>query len=81
MGCKVGDYMIKKGDYILITEPGEGERYLKIGEVVDIDYYSDGEIKEYTVRFGYNYDISAEDLSWYNPFYLECSCKVLNFKN
>ena len=77
----MGDQVIKKGDYILITEPREGERYLKIGEVVDVDYYSDGDIKEYTVRFGYNYDTGNQDLSWYNPSDLQYSCKVLNFKN
>lgn len=70
---------VKQGDYILITDPRESSRYLKIGEVVNIEYYSDGDVKEYTVRFGYNYDTSEEDLAWYQYDLPEIS-KVLQFE-
>lgn len=71
--------IIKQGDYILITNPIEGYRYLKIGEVINIKTYPDGDIKEYAVRFGYNYDTSFEDLEWYR-YDLPEMCKVLKFK-
>ena len=70
---------IKQGDYILITDPREGSRYLKIGEVTNIETYPDGDVKEYTVRFGYNYDTSAEDLEWYK-YDLPEICRVLQFE-
>ena len=70
---------IRKGDFILITDPYEGSRYLKIGEVKDIEVYPNGDVKEYTVRFGYNYDTSEEDLDWYN-YDLPEKCRVLLFE-
>lgn len=75
----MSDRTIRKGDFILITDPYEGNRYLKIGEVTNIEFYPDGDTKEYTVRFGYNYDTSAEDLEWYNYDLLE-KCRVLQFE-
>ena len=75
----MSDRTIKQGDYILITDSREGSRYLKIGEVTEIETYPDGDIKEYTVRFGYNYDTSAEDLSWYR-YDLPEMCRVLQFE-
>lgn len=70
---------IKQGDFILITDPRESSRYLKIGEVTNIEFYSDGDVKEYTVRFGYNYETSEEDLDWYN-YDLTDICRVLQFE-
>lgn len=70
---------IKQGDFVLVTDPRESSRYLKIGEVINIEIYPDGDIKEYTVRFGYNYDTSEEDLDWYNHD-LSDICKVLKFE-
>ena len=70
---------IKKGDFILITDPREGSRYLKIGEVIGIDYCPDGDIEQYTVRFSHNYDTGAEDLGWYR-YDLPELCKVLQFE-
>lgn len=70
---------IKQGDFILITDPRESNRYLKIGEVTNIEFYLDGDVKEYTVRFGYNYETSEEDLDWYN-YDLTDICRVLQFE-
>lgn len=70
--------IVKMGDYILITDPREGSRYLKIGVITNIERYDDGDVKEYTVRFGYNYDTSTEDLDWYN-YDLPDKCRVLQF--
>ena len=70
---------IKQGDYILITDHREGSRYLKIGEVINIETYHDGDVKEYTVRFGYNYDTSEEDLERY-MYDLPELCRVLQFE-
>lgn len=73
------DRTIRQGDFILITDPMESIRYLKIGEVINIEFYPDGDIKEYTIRFGYNYDTSEEDLDWYN-YDLPGICRVLQFE-
>lgn len=75
----MSDRTIRKGDYILITDPREGNRYLKIGEVISIETYPDGDVKEYIVRFGYNYDTSVEDLEWYG-YDLTERCRVLQFE-
>lgn len=69
---------INTGDYILITDHLEGSRYLKIGEVIEIERYPDGTVKEYTVRFGYNYDTGSVDLAWYR-YNLPEICRVLPF--
>lgn len=45
----------------------------------DIETYPDGDIKEYTVRFGYNSGTSEEDLEWYN-YDLPGKCRVLQFE-
>ena len=76
----MGERTIKQGDFILITDPNESSRYLKIGEVTGIEYYDDGDVKEYTVRFGYDYDTSAEDLAWYR-YDLPGMCRVLPLEN
>ena len=73
----MNDRQVKIGDYILVTNPRES-RYLKIGEVTDIEYYDDGDVKEYTVRFGYNYDTKVEDLERYR-YDLPDRCRVLTF--
>lgn len=70
---------IRNGDFILIIDPYEGSRYLKIGEIKNIEVYSDGDVKEYAVRFGYSCDTSAEDLEWYN-YDLPEKCRVLQFE-
>lgn len=75
----MGDRTIRKGDFILITDPYEGNRYLKIGEVEDIETYPDGDIKEYTVRFGYKPGTSEEDLEWFDCD-LPRKCRVLQFE-
>lgn len=75
----MSDRTIRKGDFILITDPYEGNRYLRIGEVKDIEIYPDGDIKEYTVRFGYNSGTSEEDLEWYD-YDLPGKCRVLQFE-
>lgn len=75
----MSDRIIKQGDFILITDPRESSRYLKIGEVTNIEFYPDGDVKEYAVRFGYNYDTSEEDLGWYN-YDLTDICRVLQFE-
>lgn len=74
----MGNKIIKKGDYILITDPNKN-RYLKIGEVINIGYYSDGDIKEYIVRFGYNCHTDEDDLEFYR-YDLPEMCKVLAFR-
>lgn len=76
----MGERKIKQGDFILITDPNENSRYLKIGEVTGIEYHDDGDVKEYTVRFGYDYDTSTEDLVWYG-YDLPGMCRVLQFEN
>lgn len=75
----MSDRKIRQGDFILITDPRESSRYLKIGEVTNIEFYHDGSVKEYTVRFGYDYDTSQEDLEWYN-YELSDICKILQFE-
>ena len=75
----MGDRTIKQGDFILITDPRESSRYFKIGKVTNIEFYPNGDIKEYTVRFVYNYDTSEEDLDWYNSDLLRI-CRVLQFE-
>lgn len=75
----MGDRTIRQGDFILIIDPYEGNRYLRIGEVKDIETYPDGDVKEYTVRFGYNSSTSEEDLEWYN-YDLPAKCRVLQFE-
>lgn len=72
------DKVLKVGDYILITDMREDERYLKIGVITDIEYYPDGDVEKYTVRFGYKYDTSCEDLAWYS-YNLTEMCRVLQF--
>ena len=69
---------IKMGDFILITYPYENY-YLKIGEVIKIDYDFDGIAIEYTVRFGYDYDTSEELLEFYR-YDLPDLCRVLQFE-
>lgn len=71
---------VREGDYILITDQRESNRYLKVGEVINIEYDYDGDIKECTVRFGYNYETSEEDLSWYR-YDLPEMCRVLKFED
>lgn len=71
--------MIKKGDFILIIDPRESDRYLKIGEVIKIQTDNNDNIEEYTVRFGSNYDTGSDDLDWYGADLLEI-CKILQFK-
>ena len=73
----MNDRQVKIGDFILIINPRESH-YLQIGEVTGIEYYEDGDVKEYTVRFGYNYDTSVEDLDWYS-YDLPDKCRVLTF--
>lgn len=70
---------IKNNDYILIIDKFDNY-FLKIGEVIDIEYYPDGDIKKYTVMFGYNYETSAEELGWYR-YDLPERCRVLQFVN
>lgn len=70
---------IIQGDFILITDPRESSRYLKIGEVTKIETYPDGDIKEYTVRFKYDYYRGIEDFEKYG-YELEDVCKVLQFQ-
>ena len=64
---------IQKGDFVLITDPRESSRYLKIGG----DDWAIG-LKEYTVRFGSNYDTGKEDLDWYDSDFPK-QCKILKF--
>ena len=43
--------MLRSGDYILITDESH-KRYLQIGEVIDVDYYSfENYIASYKVQF------------------------------
>ena len=70
---------IKKGDYILITDQFD-EYFLKIGEVIGIEQYLDGDIKEYTIMFGYNYETSQSKFGWYS-YDLPERCRVLTFEN
>ena len=74
---------IQKGDFVLITDPRESSRYLKIGEVTNIETQNNGDdwaigLKEYTVRFGSNYDTGKEDLDWYDSDFPK-QCKILKF--
>ena len=71
---------IKQGDYILITDIMDKNRYLKIGEVTNIETYPDGDVREYIVRFGFLYDIGVEDLELYK-YDLPEKCRVLMFEN
>lgn len=71
--------ILKQGDYILITDQYDSN-FLKIGEIVDIDYYPGGGIKEYTVLFGYSYETSSEELDWFD-YNLSDKCRVLQFEN
>jgi len=70
---------IKQGDYILITDPMQGSRYLKIGEVIKIETNPDGSVEKYTVRFGYEYDTGNEDLDWW--YDLPEICKVIKLED
>jgi len=70
---------IKQGDYILITDPMQGSRYLKIGEVVEIETNPDGSVENYTVRFGYDYVKGKEDLDYW--YHLSEICKVIKLED
>lgn len=64
--------MVRRGDYILITD-AEHERYLQIGEVVDIDYYSFGDyVLSYKIQF-------ADGVAEYDWHFEDCY-KVLVFE-
>lgn len=69
---------IQKGDYILIVDPNQNH-YLEIGEVINVDIYPDGDVKEYVVRFGYNWNTGIEDLEFYK-YDLPEICKILMFR-
>lgn len=70
---------IKNNDYILIIDKFDNY-FLKIGEVINIEYYPDGDIKRYTVMFGYNYETNTRELGWYR-YDLPEKCRVLQFEN
>ena len=64
--------MVKRGDYILVTD-AEHERYLQIGEIVNIDCYPyDGYIMSYEIRF-------ADGVAGYDWRFAD-SYKVLAFE-
>lgn len=63
--------MIKRGDYILITDYTK-DTYLQIGEVIDVKYYPDGDVQLYIVRF-------SNRLCEYD-YHLEYDCEVLMFE-
>lgn len=69
---------IKTGDYILITDCND-EHYLKIGEVLEIETYPDGDKKTIDVTFG-EVNLGALVVHTYKAMDLEdYKCKVLQF--
>jgi len=68
--------VLRSGDYILITDLKDS-RYLKIGEIIKIDYdYGD---KNYTVRFRYDKETGQEDIQEYR-YDLPDKCKLMDFR-
>lgn len=75
----MSDITVKQGDFILITDQDIPFRYLKIGEVTNIEYFPDGDIMEYVVKFGEDPYSGKEDFQRYN-YDLPYMCKVLKFE-
>ena len=66
--------MLRSGDYILITDESH-KRYLQIGEVVDIDYYSfDNYIFSYKVQF-------ADGIDEYDYYFEGCYRRLILERN
>lgn len=66
--------MIKEGDFILIID-FEDVRYLQVGEVIDIEYEYDGDIKIYRVRFA-DKEVVEYDYRLIDDY----KCKVIMFE-
>lgn len=71
--------MIKKGDFILMTDYRNSyDRYLKVGEVANVENEGRVEVK-YEVRFGGNY-IDYDDIEYFGKELSE-QCRVLKFES
>lgn len=70
---------IKTGDFILITDYHD-DNYLRIGKVVETDYYPDGDKKTFRVTFDKPTEHGTFKVSTYKAMDLEdYKCKVLQF--
>lgn len=65
----------REGDYILITDT-EDERYLQIGEILEVEYFEHcDDIKYYMVRFA-----DKEVIRYGYELVDDYKCKVLMFE-